>query len=89
MEGLHHGKPDDQLFRFFLPPPQRAEPLRTTQHQRLRKLQLPFRQERREHVRLLRVRLQVTKGTSGRCPEPWQEPEVPALPASVSLRGTG
>ena len=19
MEGLHHGKPDDQLFRFFLP----------------------------------------------------------------------
>ena len=26
--------------------------------------------ERREHVRLLRVRLQVTKGTSGRCPEP-------------------
>ena len=27
MEGLHHGQPDDQLFRFFLPSPQRAEPL--------------------------------------------------------------
>lgn len=45
MEGLHHGKPDHQLFRFFLPPPQRAEPLRAAQHQCLRKLQLPFRQE--------------------------------------------